>query len=300
MTLKILRSSDPVRVEQLVVCIYSQPGLGKTSLGFTSAAPLDVDFDHGIHRAANRKDSVPVSSWDEVMQITAEDLANYKTVIVDTAGRALDFLSAYIINENPKMGGPNGLSQPGWGKLKLSFGNWLKNLRVQGKDVVLLAHMDEQRSGDEYVERLDVQGGSKAEIYKSSDAMGRIMIDPKGQRFLDFNPRSNSFGKNPCQLDLIPFPSPTKDPDTLAKVIATIKERLNQMSAEQQEAEREIEEWRMALEDFSTVDDFNKMMPEFKKASVIIKGMVNKKARSLGFVYNKSAGLYEAGQEQRA
>jgi hypothetical protein len=45
-----------------------------------------------------------------------------------------------------------------------------------GKDVVLIAHMDEQRNGDDIIERLDVQGGSKGEIYKAADAMGRVAV----------------------------------------------------------------------------------------------------------------------------
>lgn len=50
MTLRITRSADPITVERLNVCIYAQPGIGKTSLGFTADAPLLLDFDQGAHR----------------------------------------------------------------------------------------------------------------------------------------------------------------------------------------------------------------------------------------------------------
>ena len=85
--LKILSASEPLPVEQLVVAIYGQPGIGKTTLAFTAEAPLLLDFDKGAYRAAGRKDTVQIEAWPDVTNITEADLAPYKTVIVDTAGR---------------------------------------------------------------------------------------------------------------------------------------------------------------------------------------------------------------------
>src|SRR5512146_2726453 len=102
MALKITKAADPIIVERLNIVIYAQPGIGKTSLAFTANAPLLLDFDKGAHRAANRKDIVRVDSWAYVLSITADDLAQYATIIVDTAGRSLDALSADIIRRDPK------------------------------------------------------------------------------------------------------------------------------------------------------------------------------------------------------
>jgi hypothetical protein len=63
MALKIVRSSDPIRVERLNLVIYGPPGVGKSSLAFTADTPLLLDFDQGAHRAANRKDIVRVAQW---------------------------------------------------------------------------------------------------------------------------------------------------------------------------------------------------------------------------------------------
>jgi len=290
--LKIVKASEPIVIERVNVCIYGPPGLGKTSLGFTAESPLLLDFDRGVHRAANRKDSVPVSSWKDVLDMTAEDFATYKTVIVDTAGRCLDALTADIISNNPKLGRGGALTLQGYGELKSKFGAWLKMLNSFGKDVVLIAHMDEQRSGDDIVERLDVQGGSKGEIYKSVDAMGRIRIENK-QRVIDFSPRENSFGKNPCNLELLPFPDPRTAPDTLASIIQTIKSRINELSAEQKEAQGVIDEWAEALKDFESADDFNRCLDELHTAPVAAKLLAAKRAKSLGLIFNKQSKLYE-------
>ena len=113
MALKIIKSSEPIRVDRLNVVIYGQPGCGKSSLAFTSDAPLMLDFDNGAYRAANRKDIVRVERWADITDLGESDLADYKTIIVDTAGRALDALSADIIKRNSKAGANGALNLKG-------------------------------------------------------------------------------------------------------------------------------------------------------------------------------------------
>lgn len=282
--LKIIRATEPLTVDHINMCIYSQPGLGKTTLGFTADTPLLLDCDRGSYRAANRKDTVPVASWSDIANISASDIAAYNTVIVDTAGRALDFLTADIIAANPKMGRGGALTLQGFGELKAKFTAWLKMLRMGGKDVVLIAHMDEQRSGDDVIERLDVQGGSRAEIYKSVDAMGRIYMR-NNERFLDFNPRENSFGKNPCKLPVMPF-AITND-KFLAEVIATIKDRLNSSVEEEKTARSDMQDWILVFRECDSVEAMNQLLPEIRKSGQAVIALANKRARELKLTWDK-------------
>lgn len=293
MPLKITRSADLIVVERINLCIYAAPGLGKTSLAFTAHAPLLLDFDQGAHRAANRGDSVRITSWDDVAEIRAIDLADYATVVVDTAGRALDTLSADIIRRNPKAGRGGALTLQGYGTLKAEFIAWLKLLNGFGKDVVLIAHMDEQRNGDEVIERLDVQGGSKGEIYKAADAMGRMSI-VSGARVLNFNPTDAAFGKNPGQLEPMKVPHPEHDPQFLATVIDAIKGRLNAMSAEQQQMQAVIADWRKTIDGYADLHAFNKAMASIKEAPRAVQAIFAKAATNKGYLYSKSDNSYSA------
>lgn len=291
MALRIVRSSDPIRVSRLNVCIYAAPGVGKTSISFTSDKPLLLDFDRGAHRAMNRKDTVQVESWEDVANITADDLADFSTVVVDTAGRALDVLTADIIRRNPKAGRGGALTLQGYGTLKAEFVAWLKHINGLGKDVVLIAHMDEQRNGDEIIERLDVQGGSKGEIYKAADAMGRLSIR-EGKRILNFSPTDAAFGKNPGQLEPLEVPRPDIAPTFLADVIERIKARLNELTEEQREAQAVIEKWRENLADAEDAEAINLLVPAAKDAPKAIKALLHDRATKLGLQFDSKAGEY--------
>lgn len=295
MALRITRSTDPIRVDRLNVCIYGQPGAGKTSLAFTAARPLLLDFDQGAHRAASRKDTVQVKAWTDVAGISADDLSDFDTIIVDTAGRALDSLSQDIMRRDPKAGRGGALTLQGYGKLKSEFSAFLKLLNGFGKDVVLIAHMDEQRNGDDIVERLDVQGGSKGEIYKAADAMGRVFVKG-GTRQLDFSPREGSFGKNPGQLDVLDIPHPDRDPDFLADVIQSIKDKLNTLTAEQAEAQAKLSKLRESLADVEDAEGINSLLESAKGAGKAGKALLHERATSLGLTFDAGAGGYTKQQ----
>lgn len=295
--LKIVAATEPLPVENIVLTIYAAPGLWKTSTAQTAETPLTLDFDKGIYRAFNRGASVTVVKWADVQSMNAEDLEPYKTIVVDTAGRALDALSQDIIEGNPKMGRADGsLSLQGFGALKSRFSQWQTFLRSQGKDIILICHMDEQKDGDDTRERIDAQGSSRNEIYKSSDAMCRIRLDNRDQRFLDFDPRQGGFGKNPAQLPKIQIPDLSSNPRFLADVIAQIKGTLNKHTAAQAEAVKEQNEWESAVNESETLEAVN-LLVSLSKERKLSKGQKNilaNKAKALGFEFDKETGCYKA------
>lgn len=274
--LRITKSTDPITVERLVTCIYSPPGVGKTTIAFTSEKPLLLDFDSGVHRAALRLDAVRVESWDDVGNISREDLSEYKTLVLDTAGRALDVLSVDIIKKNPKLGRSGGaLTLQGFGELKARFIAFTNMVRSFGLDIVLLAHCDEQKNGDDIIERIDVQGGSKNEIYKVADVMGRLHIR-NGTRSLNFNPSDTAYGKNPGQLPELKVPTVQENPHFLADVISQVKTNLNRLTKEQQESASVLAEWQIKFDSTNSPDDYNVPMDQVRNLPESVKTNVGR------------------------
>lgn len=301
MPLKITKAIDPIHVDTIVLCLYAVPGIGRTTTAFSSEKCLLLDFDHGAHRSKFRGDTVQVSKWADVQDMAASDFAPYKTVAVDTIGRALDALSLRIIDDDPKMGMGGALTLKGWGKLKTTFISWLNLLRSYGLDVLLLCHSDEQRDGDELIERLDVQGGSKNEVYKSADAMARLYLK-NGKRWLNFSPTDTAFGKNPAGFPPLEVPDfsktkPGEKPDFLAKTISGIKTELNRLSDEQTAVAEAMEVYKDCFEAANTAEEFTALIQSAKDAPENIRRnvgiMLTHIAKLKGYSLNKEAGRYE-------
>ena len=296
MALKIISSAQPIEVKNIIVCLYAPPGAGKTSTAFTASKPLLLDFDQGSYRSQFRKDTVQVANWSDVTNITEDDLQPYNTIIVDTVGRALDILRADIVRRNVKgtTRGGGELTQQGYGTLKHAFSSWLTQLRSFGKDVVLLSHMTEQQQKDEFVERLDIQGSSKTEIYKVADLMGRLRFDDANRRVLDFNPSSTGFGKNPVQFDAISVPNFKTEPHFLEDVIQQVKEGLNKQSSEAIQAQKELDEAHSKFSELVTIEQFNLAIDP--NMSNLHKKLLLDYARKSGFKFNTETKEFEEAQ----
>jgi hypothetical protein len=297
MALKITKATDPIKVENLVVTVTGLPGLGKSTIAQTAESPLTLDTDGGIYRAKNRQDSVPVKEWSDIATLTAEDLKNHKTIAVDTVGRLIELLAADIYNRDPKNRNGANLSIKAYGTLKAEFTGWLSRLRSMGKDIVLLAHADEQKKGEEIIERLDVQGGSKNEIYKVSDVMGRLYVSSDKKTRLDFNPSDTGFGKNPAQLDVLMVPHYNENPRFLAEVIAKVKATLNEMTEEQREVAAILSAWNTKAVEAKGAEAFNTLISEVEtvdeRAKENVKRVIWAAATAQGLSFDKKQKAFK-------
>lgn len=293
MALKITKADEVIEVKTLCVTIYSQPGLGKTSLAFTANNPLLLDFDGGAHRAHDRKDTVQIGSWKDVASITTDDLAGYDTIILDTVGKALDYLSADIIDGNGRLGYAGALNQQGWGQLAVRFRAFLSNLRRHGKDIILVSHMDEKHDGDTLKERLKIQGGSKDLVLTDSDMIARISIANK-QRQLVFSPTETSFGKDPAGFDFLNIPdaSAPQFKTFLADALTKAKEAMSALSEAQVERKSEVEWFMQHLPEVRDADGINDLLGRAKKAGKDVAQMLVRRATDLGLEFDPKRKAY--------
>lgn len=293
MALKITTACEPIKVEHICLSIYSQPGLGKTSLAFTAESPLLLDFDKGAHRAVDRKDVVQVTDWEDVAQIRSEDIEGYQTIIIDTVGKALEVLTQDVIRTNSRHAYGGALNQQGWGQLGVRFGAFLRHLKGLGKDVVLIAHMDEQKDGDAIKERLKISGGFKDLVLTDSDVIARISIFNK-ERHLIFSPTEASFGKDPAQIGSMPIPEASAGAfkTCLADIISAVKENLNALSEAQVERKGEIEWFEQHLPNITDVEGINDVLGRAKKAGNDVARMVVARAEELGLEFDGDSRRY--------
>jgi len=301
MVLKIVKSSEPIKVDKLKILIYGDPGAGKTSLGFTSCNPILLDFDKGSHRATNRKDIIQIDEWADAAAIldAEEELKDYDTIAIDTVGRMLDYLTEDIIANSPKAARRDGnLTINGYGTLKFRFQAYLKRIAMLGKDVILIAHDKEDKDGDEIIVRPDMTTSAYQFVKKAVDMMGNLHFE-QGKRVLNFNPTDKYVGKNCIKLAslFVPDNEDEKYHDFLGNLINNVRDTLNDESGEQQEANTIYREFTDKIKKAKKPSDFDLISEEIGEITFdhivrLLRGQMKNKLTEMGIKYYKSLGRF--------
>ena len=187
------------------VLVYGEPGIGKTTIACSAPNAVLFDYDGGVQRinGAHQVPTLQPTSWEDTNAAIEEierEMPEVQTIVIDTAGKMLDYISAYIIKNNPKMKKFDGsLSLQGYGVRKTMFSDFIKRLSLMGKNVIFVAHEKEEKRGDEWVKRPEIGGSSAADLIKELDLVGYMRAIGK-ERTIAFNPTEAYYAKNTCCL----------------------------------------------------------------------------------------------------
>lgn len=182
--------------------IYGQPGMGKSTLALSAPSPVLLDFDGGAQRVngAFQVPTLQVHSWEEVEEALKEDLSEFRTIVIDTAGKMLDFMALYIIKQDAKNQKRDGsLSLQGYGVRKTMFINFLKKCSMMGKHLIFVAHEREDKDGDIRFVRPEIGGSSAGDLIKELDLVG-YMQAMGNKRTISWTPVEKYYAKNTCNL----------------------------------------------------------------------------------------------------
>ncbi len=300
MALQAIDSHDPIRVERIIGTIYSEPGVGKTTLGNMADKSVNLDFDGSVHRSIGRQRVLRVETWKDTDDLFAHPyFKEANLVVLDTVGRALDFLADSIISEDSKLGSTiQGLNQRGYGALKGRFRLFLNRIKGAGKDVLLIAHAKtEKDAAGNKSSYPDIQGSSSGEIFKVSDVIAYYSIQG-GKRVLDFSAADNHVGKNPAGWEPTIVPAYASDPKFLSNLYQSLKDHLNTLSEEQAATLSAIADWQAKVEEIEAtpeamtqgVKDTEAIENAAVKASV--KTLLWRKAKTLGYDFDRATQAF--------
>lgn len=179
----IQKAGEIIEKDRLVLTIMGLPGMGKTTLALSAQDPVIFDCDGKLKKVSIEHKAtagiVRVSSVEEILSdLKSEEIKNYKTIIFDTAGTLIDYITAYVIKQNPKNAQKDGITPTlkAWGPIKVCFIKIIDYCRITlQKDVIIVCHAKEERKNEEYKYYMDVAGGaSRLFIAQKSDLMGMM------------------------------------------------------------------------------------------------------------------------------
>ena len=307
----IKRPSELSVKDTLSVLIYGQPGIGKTTFGVSAPDAVLFDYDGGVQRinGAHQVLTLQPTSWEDTnlaLQEIQNEMPEIKTIVIDTVGKMLDYMSAYIIKTDPKMAMRDGsLSLKGYGVRKQMFVNFIKQLALMGKNVVFIAHEREERRGEETFKRPEIGGSSASDLIKELDLVGYMYAIGK-ERIITFDPAEYYYAKNTCNLPAViklPVVVDESGKGASNKALANIVAQYKVAQEKRQETTLEYETLLGIIADtVACADDaesLNEAMDKVFGFEQIYDSLLRAqraiadKGKALGLTYNKIAKRYE-------
>lgn len=293
--------------------LYAAPGVGKTTLALSAPSPILIDFDRGISRvkAYHRRDTMMCTTYEEVLQdIASPDLADYKTVVIDTGGSFVTYLQDWAMRTNPAQNRQkNGaLSLKGFGAVKSEFQRFTGQIRdVMRKNVIYVFHSDEQKDKDgNPIQRLLCEGAVRNVVWQPCD-FGGYMQMIGNRRVISFTPETEFFAKGCYGIEgtrEIPTLRPTDPNDFLTRLFeearanieadnaayAPMREQYESVMADVRHALGAVTDAETATAAAEYIGALEHALTSQKEA----RALLMEKTASLGLKYSKEAGGYVA------
>lgn len=200
--MKLYNTSDPQAKPSVVMLIYGEGGVGKTTFAATAPKPILADCENGAKYFGLRSIKMDVASiekWGDMKDFL--ELARkpeYETVIIDPIGELMDKLKRFMIAQSdPKLVQKDGSpTMAGWGWLKKTLRDYIKILRDLNKHVLIIAHVEEKDDEGRLVKRPKVETKLSDDLVNLVDIVGYFTIGNDGEiskRMIIVDPESDKY-----------------------------------------------------------------------------------------------------------
>nr|DAI07330.1 MAG TPA: AAA domain protein [Bacteriophage sp.] len=294
------------------VLIAGYPGIGKTTLGLSAPKPLLIDVDFGINRtmASVRKDYIQPESYDELLNDLKGDLSDYETIVIDTGGKLLDLMKAYVIKNDIKNAKKDGtLSLQGYGAVGREFSRFMNYIYFDlRKHCVIIFHAVEEKQDEDTKLRILVEGSTKNTVWQNVELGG--FIEMRGnKKTIGFDNCERYFAKSSFGIKgnyTIPELDGTQLNDFLTKLFEQANKNIQEESKVFEEERKQYQEVmnalnplieNMTLENVNEVIEAIKTVPHILTSEKEAKAHFAEKIKELNLVWNKEKQQYEVKQE---
>ncbi len=294
------------------VLIAGYPGIGKTTLGLSAPKPLLIDVDFGINRtmASVRKDYIQPESYEELLNDLKGDLSDYETIVIDTGGKLLDLMKAYVIKNDIKNAKKDGtLSLQGYGAVGREFTRFMNYIYFElRKHCVIIFHAVEEKQDEETKLRILVEGSTKNTVWQNVELGG--FIEMRGnKKTIGFDNCERYFAKSSFGIKgnyTIPELDINTPNDFLTRLFdqanKNIQEESKVFEEERKEYQEVMDKYVPVIENMTveTVQEISDLMQTIEHKLTSKKELSNRfleKLKSLNMQWNKEKQQYEVKQE---
>lgn len=166
----------------VLMLVYGEGGVGKSTFASTAPKPIMADCENGAKYFGLRgikMDVAQIEGWSDMKEflILARG-EKYQTIVIDPIGELMEKLQRFMVSMGDsklvqKDGAP---TMAGWGWLKKTMRDYIKVLRDSGKNVIIVAHLEENRDEDRIVKRPKIATKLSDELVNMVDVVAYMTV----------------------------------------------------------------------------------------------------------------------------
>lgn len=178
--MKLYNTADPQVKPPLVMLLYGEGGVGKTTFTSTAPKPILGDCENGAKYFGLRgikADVALIEKWGDMKEFI-EATKDYDTVVIDPIGELMSKLKRYMVamNDSKNVQKDGNPTMAGWGWLKKTLLDTLKVIRDSGKHVILVAHLEEKDDEGRMVKRPKIETKLADDLVNMVDVVAYMTV----------------------------------------------------------------------------------------------------------------------------
>lgn len=261
--------------------------------------------------ASARKDYIQPENYEQLLEDLKGDLSDYETIVIDTGGKLLDLMKAYVIKNDIKNAKKDGtLSLQGYGAVGREFTRFMNYIYFElKKHCVIIFHAVEEKQDEETKLRILVEGSTKNTVWQNVELGG--FIEMKGnKKTIGFDNCERYFAKSSFGIKGS-YNIPEIDINTPNNFLTKLFEQADKnIQAESKIFEKERQEYQavmdkyipiienMTAENVQEVSDLMQTIEHKLTSKKELTARFLEKLKSLNMHYNKETKQYEVNKEE--
>lgn len=200
--MKITKTTDPQEKPKIIMIVYGNGGVGKTTFASTAPKALLVDCENGAKYFGLRGiniDVAKIQTWSDMQGLfEVAQSGEYETIVIDPIGELMEKLKRFMVEKGDKKlvmmdGSP---TMAGWGWLKDKMRSTLKILRDSGCNILIVAHVSEEKDEDKILKRPMLMTKLSDEMINMVDIVGYmevVKIEDEDKRIIRVDSASDKY-----------------------------------------------------------------------------------------------------------